>query len=474
MHNLRFENKAVCAECLKFKATCGTGNACEAIRRNLRSYNGVRPTADGFDCALPLSIDSHTACSFGCLYCFTPNLIQGREKTLKPIGQTSLSFIEGIFSGRKGIKYEQFRKILKYDNRNENGYPCPVQCGALSDPFDNIERNQGWTLKFIELAKKYNQPVRFSTKGNLFLVDEYIKAMEDKPHLFWVAFSIISSDDEIIKKIDKRAPPTSERIECMRRLSAIGVKTSLRFRPIIPGISDSTKNHPKAWKDLIDMAADAGAKAISAETVFLPGGMTKDLKKRWLEIEKISGKPLIKIYKSFGVNQSCIRPSYIWTEEIITKIAKHAKARGMAVGISSPDWKQLNDYGCCCGISPEDPVFGNWQRKNATNALVRARDGEIKEITSKDIIPEWAYDFPLLGVVNMGVGPKTVYNKHHLTWADKLKEIWNTVEKERSPLNYFQGALIPTRKIGNEIVYKYKGLPLRSNIDNTPYWNVKE
>jgi DNA repair photolyase len=452
--SLRFERTPVCAECLKYKATCGTGTACNIVKKKLRSYHGIRPTADGFDCALPLSIDSHTACSFGCLYCFTPNLMQGRNKTLKPVGQTSLKFIEGIFSGKKGKQFEHFRKMLKYDNRNAQGYPCPVQCGALSDPFDNIERNQGWTLKFIELAKKYNQPVRFSTKGNLFLIDEYIEAMKEKPHLFWVAFSIISSDDEIIKQIDKRAPPTSERIECMRRLSEIGVKTSLRFRPMIPGISDSTKNHPQAWKELIDMVADAGAVAISVETVFMPGGMTKDLKEKWQEIEKISGKPLIKIYKSFGKNQSCIRPSYKWTEEIITKIVKHAKKRGLYIGVSSPDWKQLNDFGCCCGIPPFDPVFGNWQRENATNALVRARDGELKEISSKDIIPPWAYDYPLLGVVNMGVGPKTVYDKHHLTWADKLKDTWNTVDKQRSPLNYFQGALKPIRIEGKEVIYK--------------------
>jgi len=159
--------------------------------------------------SLKTSTHNYIANGYVSRNCFTPNLIQGREKTLKPVGQTSLNFIEGIFSGRKGKTYERFRKILKYDQRNANGYPCPVQCGALADPFDNIERNQGWTLKFIELCKKYNQPCRFSTKGNLFLVDEYINAMKEKPHLFWVAFSIISADDEIIKQLDIRHPPIS-------------------------------------------------------------------------------------------------------------------------------------------------------------------------------------------------------------------------------------------------------------------------
>lgn len=471
---LRCSGFATCGECMQHKASCGGTNACADVKVPLkRPYVGVRLTSDGFDCALPVSFDSHSVCSFGCLYCFAPNLVQNRGKTKNPIGQTSLNLIEGILSGRKGKIYDLYRKALKYDKK-VNGYPCPIQLGALTDPMDNIERNQGWFLKFVELCKKYNQPVRISTKGNLFLEDEYINAVADRPELFWVMFSITTIDDDILKLIDRRAPPASERIECMRRLNAVGVKTGLRFRPIIPGISDSTKKHPEAWKELINKCADAGAKNISYEVAFLPlKSMTPKIRERWKEIERIAGKPLIDIYGKFGKKQACSRASYKWTEEIMHAIHKEAKKRGMHIGVSDPAWKQLTECGCCCGIPEDDPVFGNWQRESATNRLMEARDGKIKELSSKDIIPEWAKDTSINFIINPGVGPLVKYKRKHKTWAENLKELWNDLEKERNPLHYFQGALVPTRvdKDG-EVYFEYKGL--KREHKKSKDWNIKD
>jgi len=469
---LRFERTNACAECMRFKATCGKGTACSVIRQPLRNYNGIRFTSDGFDCALPVSIDSHTVCSYGCLYCFSDNLAQHRDNAAKKVGQTKLNKIEGIFSGKDKSKDAQLiRKALKYD-KLKNGYPCPVQLGAICDPLDNIERNQGWFLKFIEIAKKYNQPVRISTKGNLFLTDEYINALREKPHLFRVHFSIISPDDKLIKQIDKRAPPTSERIESMRRLESIGVETCLRFRPIIPGLSDATPDYPNAWKTLIDMAHKAGCRNISYEVGFVPGHMTGDLLKRWKEIEKITKVPILQIYKRFGKTQACIRPHYKWTETIMHNIHDYCKSLGWNIGVSDPVWKQLSECGSCCAIPENHKVFGNWQTENATNQLMLARD-KGKLISAKDITPEWAYKTKSDKLYHPGVGPTVRYKRKHETWADKLFNVWTDLTRERGPLQYFQGALLPFKKLTNgDILFKYIGLK-RSYPKQTPYWKIK-
>jgi DNA repair photolyase len=171
---LRYETVATCAECGACKK-----NICQPAKKKFRTYNGIRLTADGFDCALPVTIDSHSFCSYGCEYCFS-NFLVGHRLNAPNIGQTSLGKIESIFSGRPGKFNSIIQKALKYDNKR-NGYPCAVQLGGLTDPMDNIERQQGWLLKFIDLAIKYNQPVRISTKGNLALVDEYIQAFSKRP-----------------------------------------------------------------------------------------------------------------------------------------------------------------------------------------------------------------------------------------------------------------------------------------------------
>lgn len=464
----RWKRVDTCDEC----DGCEDHKLCLPIKTKLRSYKGTRPTSDGFDCALPFCIDSHSVCAYGCLYCFADNLIEHRAMKGFSIGQTSLREVEAVFSGGGGQKAELYREMLKY-NQKVNGYPCPVQLGALNDPCDAIERQQGWLLDFMGLAVKYRQPVRISTKGDLFLIKEYLDAISKAPELFWVAFSIITPDDDLIRRIDRRAPVTSERLQCMKNLSKRGVKTSLRFRPILPGVSDATPKYPKAYKVLIEKSKEVGAVAISYETGFTPGCATSDIKAKWNLMSRITGVPYLDLYKTFGKNQACTRPSYFWIEDIMHAIYEEAKKCGLTVGVSDPVWKQLTETGCCCGILPDDPVFGNWQRESATNRLLEAKNNGQKEIRLQDIIPAWA-EKVIAGddMVAPGVGPGVAYKRRHWTWVDVLTELWNNPGKERSPLNYFQGALKPKRrdKEGN-LVYEYVGLK-RQFLDNVPFWRV--
>ena len=469
---LRFETTSTCKECRQFSAHCDDGQQCQPVRQKLRDYEGIRLTADGFDCALPVTIDSHSICSFGCVYCFADNLMGHYVNTAtggKQVGQTKLSSIESIFSGKPGKFADTIREALRYDRRNAHGFPCPVQLGGICDAGDNIERQQGWLLKFIDLAITYNQPVRMSTKGNLFLLDEYLNAIRRAPHLFWVAFSIITPDDEMIRKVDIGAPTATERLQSMKRLSDIGVKTSLRFRPILPGISDRTWRIPNAYKVLIDKAADAGARAVSAEVAFLPL-LRKPLDEKWKYLQQITRLPLIDIYKSFGGLQSCTRPPYQWTEEIMHRIQAETHAVGMSLGVSDPVWKQLGDFGCCCGIDPTDPIFGNWQPENCTNALIKAKHGENSGLLRfEDICPSWAYKVTKDNLCSGKVGPIGKASKRYDMWADALQKNWNNPTAQRSPLNYFQGALVidHTDAHGN-YVYRYVGLERQYKVPT--YW----
>jgi len=459
-------NKNACKECKELTTECSTKKKCEVVRKPLDAFSGIRFTADGFDCALPVTIDSHSYCSFECLYCFSDNL-QGHIK--KPtIKQTSLKQIENIFRGEGGKYGELVRTALRYEKRNEYGYPCAVQLGGLCDPCDTIELNQGWLLNFMKLAIKYRQPVRMSTKGNLFQLKQYQDVIAEAPELFWIAFSIITNEDDIISKVDRYAPNTTERLKSMKILHDLGCKTSLRLRPIIKGITDRNKN----YIDLINRCSDIGTNAISYEVAFYPQRIPKEMKYKYKELDNIIGYSFRKKYMSFGSIQACSRPSYMWTENIMHKIKELAIVGGMTVGISDPVWKQLSDSGCCCGIMPDDEVFGNWEVENCTNTLIKARDGKKDGLLYlKDIVPSWAYKMPLANMVNLGVGGHVKIKKKYFVWADKLKEIWNNPKMQRSPVNYFQGAVEPTGNfdVDGNLIYKFIGLKRNNkNYD----WNI--
>lgn len=467
MEKMRYQWMDVCGEC----GECEDHQRCADARKKLRPYIGIRPTSDGFDCALPIAIDSHSVCAYGCLYCFAENLVTHRGGRTKPIGQTPLRAIERLFSGSDGKKYNIWQEALKYDRRNEGGYPTPVQLGAICEPGDHIERQQGWLIEFCRLAIKYNQPVRISTKGTVFALKDYLEVFSEAPHLFWVAFSIISPDDKLLQKVDRRAPNATERLKAMAALSKIGVKTALRFRPLFPGLSDSTPRYPHAYRTLIEKAADAGASAISYEVGFVPGLQTAETRWRWDEMSRILNVPFTELYKKFGPTMACMRPPPVWTENIMHAIRDEAHDNDMDVGVSDPVWKQLTDTGCCCGIMPDDPVFGNWQEESATNQLLIAKNTG-KLIGPNDIIPDWAWKLQIADIINPGVGPKIAYKLRHHTWGDQLHTTWNKTGHQRSPLNYFQGALMPDHvDEDGDVFYKYIGLK-RSYPKKMRYWKV--
>lgn len=449
----------VCSECEAHGIACGDRQKCAPVRKqDFRNYNGIRLTADGFDCALPVTIDSHSSCAYECLYCFSDNIL-GHATNVKTLGRTPLTTIEGIFAGRESQVGARLREALRYDRRNAAGFPCPVQLGGLCDPCDSIEQNSGWLLEFMRIAQKYDQPVRMSTKGVVLTLPEYAATIARKPHLFWVAFSLNCNDDQLIRRVDRYAPDATQRLAAMRQLSKMGVSTSLRLRPIVPGITDYRRGHV----ELIKRAADAGARAVSYEVMFYPMAIPRANRWKYRLLNTIAGYDFERIYKGFGRHMSCMRPSAAFTEDIMHEVREVAHECGLVAGVSDPVWKQLSDVGCCCGIPPDDPVFGNWEVENMTNAVVRARDGASKLIHLDDIVPSWARSTGKLDLVAGAAGPESVYLKKHETWYDFLRDNWNNPSRQRSPMNYLQGAVqIAGEDADGNYIYEYVGLERRN------------
>ena len=460
----------VCSPC----GSCVKQKWCEPSRiDDPRLYNGIRITNDGNDCALPVVLDSHSRCSFECAYCFSENSFGHVAGKKKGLGQTSLPAIERIFNGGGGQMGEVYRKALRYDKRNAQGFPSPIQIGGINDPCDNIERQQGWLLRFLKLAIKYNQPVRLSTKGTVLLEKEYQKVISRAPHLFWFLVSIITPDEKLAAKVERYVPSPKKRIEVIKAMSSLGCHTGLRFRPVVPGMSDCTPSYPKAYKTLIDWAADAGAKSMEYEILYAPMRFFGEQLKRWNQMEKQIGVPIKEAYKRMGRSQASLRPSAAWSEQIVHAIYEAAKDRGMIVGVSEPSWKGLNDGGCCCGMTKDHPVFGNFEPRNATQALVDARDTG-KLISLDDVTPEWAKGLKMSTICNIGgAGPKGAYDKRHVTYAEFIKRDWDNSRSTRNPAVYFQGAFQPVAQPNGETLYQYVEQPRHNRVD-TPYWNTED
>jgi len=433
-----------------------------------QTYSGVRFTADAMDCSLPISIDSHSGCSYNCLYCFSNNLQRAPDRN-PAVLQRAIS--TGSFYSEWPIR--RLEAFLARDLKDKTSlamYPlldqgCPVQLGALGDPFDELERHSGWAKQALPLFIKYKVPVRVSSKGARVLqLPEYLRIIGESPEQFWFAFSTITNSDELIRQVDLKAPVTSERIAAVKALTSLGCSASLRFRPFIPGLSDAYPGEPEAWRVLMERFREAGARAISFEYIFLNPTLTPRQEVMQRAMLKAIGDPKFA-ERWHGISkgsETCRRGTRGVKYEQTKKVRDLAHKIGLQFGCSDPHFKEWNDTGSCCGM-PEsgDGWFSNWSRKQICEVIVQARRaadrGEERLVTYDDWKPDWAHNVGLTSMVNVG-NWHSARRKKYVTFGDHMRKKWNDPRHPRSPYQYFDKVFIPvgTDKTTGDLVYKYQ------------------
>jgi len=444
-----------CSDCGKCDSN---GERCAPFRRKPTKYRGIRLTGEFFDCALPVAIDSHSTCSFGCLYCFAGNTQGHRMGSYdKPVGQTPPAELDRILSGGGGALGKAFRIALKREGQHEHEKrPAPWQVGALADPFDEIERAQGWLPEFAKVVAKHRQPTRMLSKGHAHLSKQHLAAFGLAPDMFWICATIITPDDGIAAKLEVGASPIAKRLEALKAAHEEGVRVSVQMRPMLPGATDATKRHPRAYAEILERAREVGAEAVTCEAFYLPSGV-RNSAARWKAMSAALGWPVYETWQRFGKIQQCARAPRQWTEAIMFLVRDKAHELGMTFAVSDPTWAELGDTGCCCGLPEGDPIWGNFEKRQAKQALLDAVRGAV--VSVEDYMPEWA-DIPLQAVFPIGIGPSRV-QRERITLATRLRErYWNNTEDYRSVFRYFQGALVPVGKTpeGN-IKYRYSEQP---------------
>ena len=68
--------------CKGCTANCNNLSYCSNWLKEIGEYGetAIRYTADGFDCALPVAIDTYNTCSYRCLYCFSNFLTRDPQR----------------------------------------------------------------------------------------------------------------------------------------------------------------------------------------------------------------------------------------------------------------------------------------------------------------------------------------------------------------------------------------------------------
>lgn len=406
-------------------------------------YQSPRWTNEIADCSMPMTFDTYSNCSFGCLYCFSQFQMaigNGKENYLhKSVENVNPKKIKQMFSDPD--KYAgQFATYIKQRR--------VMQWGGLSDEFDGYERKYGVTLDLLRFFKEINYPLCFSTKATWFTKDErYMELIRGQKN--WnFKFSIITKDAEKARVMEKGVPSPEERLKAIERIASAGAGgATLRLRPFIIGISTPT------YLDLIRDAGNRGATALSTEFMCVEQ-RSNTLRERMPIFNQLCGFDFMEFYKKYSVSSGYLRLNRKVKEPFIRNMKAVCDEIGMRFYVSDAHFKELCCNGSCCGL----PADWNYSRGQFCEALqIAKKNGAVfYSDIQKDIEELHQYEWGRAQGYNANSSEKRAHF-YGMTMANYMRWLWNNPQAGQSPYKLFEGILIPDGKDeqGN-IIYKYK------------------
>lgn len=410
----------------------------EEIQQN---YGSPRWSGEIADCTLPMTLDTYSNCSFGCVYCFS--------QYQRGIGGAKDDYYAKKV---KSINVEKVKKIFSLEDTKSQFYKWvkdrrPIQYGGLSDQFDGFEKKYGKTYELLSYLKEINYPICFSTKSAWVFNDPKYQELFRGADNWNVKFSIITLDEEDARRIEVGVPSPRERLEAMRKYNELSKGgTTLRLRPFIPGVSDKT------YLDLIREAHKAGATAVTTEFFCLEMRSIKNAKEHYDVISKCAGFDIVDFYRKHSVSTGYLRLNRKVKEKYIKNMQELCKELGMRFYVSDAHFKECSCNGCCCAL----PTSWDYSRGNFSGALQIAK--KCGEVRWTDIEKDMYFlDFPMVDAVGFNVTSTENRAKYTgLTMKEYLRYLWNAPKRGQSPYKIFERVLIPSGFDENgDIIYKY-------------------
>ena len=187
------------------------------------------------------TMNLYRGCCHGCLYC----------------DSRSACYQNPDFD-RVKAKADALR--LLRDDLARKAKPAFITMGSMSDPYNPFEEGLQLTRHALKLIDAYQCGVAAATKSDLITrdIDLYQLIQEHSPVI--CKLTITTTDDTLAAKLEPHAPPPSQRLEALEKLSRAGVFAGVLLMPVLPFVEDSSKN----VLSVVDRAAQAGARFVYA------------------------------------------------------------------------------------------------------------------------------------------------------------------------------------------------------------------
>jgi DNA repair photolyase len=218
------------------------------------------------------SINPYVGCAFGCAYCYAryahryvaERLAASEGSTrgaLDELGEMPpwLAFERRIFVKREAGAV--LRRELRRPARFHALHRETVVIGTATDPYQPAERRFRITRGVLEtLAEQRGISVTIITKSPLVTRDVDLLLRIAARSRLSVHVSLITTDRELARRLEPRAPTPEARLRAIARLRAHGIEVGVNVMPVLPGITDA----PHLLDALVRAVAEAKASYLGA------------------------------------------------------------------------------------------------------------------------------------------------------------------------------------------------------------------
>ncbi len=226
------------------------------------------------------NVNIYKGCSHGCIYC------DSRSSCYQ------IDNFDKVKVKRDAIKILQ-------DEMSKKRTKGIIGTGAMSDPYNPLEKKLELTKNLLQLAYIYNFDVCLCTKSDLVLRDLELLKRINQVRKVIIIMTITTFDDELCKIIEPNVTPTSKRFEAIKILKENNIEVGISLMPVLPFINDSVEN----ITNIVQVAGKLGVRFIYPYF----GVTIRDGQREYLfkKLEKHFPDVALKYKKYFSKKYSC-------------------------------------------------------------------------------------------------------------------------------------------------------------------------
>lgn len=385
-------------------------------------------------CGLPFRLDSYAGCEFSCTYCFAR--LRGGNSNSNRIRIANPNYVINKF--KNALSNPNIASgIISEFIRNKT----PIHFGGMSDPFQPIEEKEQVTFKILKFLCDIRYPIIISTKSNLIKRDKYLSLLKRNPNIL-VQFSFSTLNNNKSKLIEPNTDNPTKIMRTVEILSSMGINTSIRWQPYIPGISDNPESFVKKSSSL-------GVRHIGLEHLKLPIEKTNPL---WQKLLNKINFDIRDFYVSNNSNQDgrefVLPPEFKIRTALETK--KLCNKFNITFGAADNEIQYLSDTNCCCSGADQFKGFKNWNKFQISYAIKKSKNRLIK---IDSILNYW---YPK-GSIDKYLNSQTRIKKSdcHNTVKSYIYDRWENLNSSFNPSRYYGVKYTGSRDNDGHRIYKW-------------------